>query len=205
MKIRADLHRLKYCLLFGTWPYLPAHSYYYKKLDACLIEEDHFRVSAYHKKFREADQLIRYGQKLSLPQLEIVEILENNSSPKASIEALITGRFWRYQDGSLNFRPKTELLLATLYIFLLTLSAIFFVGSTVDLISLNAPLWLKVCVIFFNAAAITMILFLLGFYSVVPLFHFLRNKEKIYQIEEARKFKSEEHSKGQISRIFESR
>ena len=194
MDIRHALRSLKYSLLFGTWPYLPAYYYYYKKLDTAVREEEHFKSSKYHRKFQEADQLIRYGQKLSLPQLQIVEALRKTSSEKVSIEALITGRFWRYQDGSLNFKPKTELLLTTLYLLVLTLCAIFFVGLTVDLISLAVPLWLKACVIFFNAAALTMMLFVLGFYSVVPLFYFSRIKDKIYQIEETRKLQAEEPS-----------
>lgn len=204
MKIRAGLHRLKYCLLFGTWPYLPAHFYYFKKLKISLIEENHFEASSYHRKFREADQLIRYGQKLSLPQLEIVKALEKTNSPKVSIEALITGRFWRYQDGSLNFKPKIELLLTALYILLFILSTIFFVGSTFDLISLEAPLWFKALLILSNAASISTILFLLGFYSVLPLFHFMRNKDKIEQIEEARKIEADEHSskKAKISHLL---
>lgn len=189
------LRRLKYCLLFGTWPYLPAHFYYYKKLNACLIEEDHFQANAYHKKFREADQLMRYGQKLSISQVDIIQKLEKTCSKKVSIEALVTGRFWRYLDGSLNFKPRQEFLIASLYTLLFTLSSLFFVGLTSDLISLDVPLWLKACVIIFSAATIGMPLTLLAFFSVVPTYHFLRIKDKIQKIEAARKLEVKEHSK----------
>ena len=180
---KSPLRQAGFSVLFGTWPYYPVRVYYSRKLDRTLQSNQPFLASQVHTRFRHYDQLLRYGQTLSLSQRDVIERLEDNPSLRNVIPCLMLGKYWPYANGAVRFNACKECSFALLYLGLVCLCAVFLLGISLDLVITPGPLMVKIATLLAVGTCLVIPTWLLAFYCLLPQIHFLKHRNIILQID----------------------